>query len=84
MFSRFMQKSVMYIMHCCLENDAVEVAHLRLGQCPLRESPRHDYLLLNLTDLVEGKDVTILCSAEFIQQLLVYEVSSTLQRQFVQ
>ena len=39
MFSRFMQESVMYIMHCCLENDAVEVAHLRLGQFPIaRES----------------------------------------------
>ena len=70
---------VMYIMHCCLENDAVEVAHLRLGQCRLRESPLHDNLLHNLTDLVEGKDVTILCTAEFIQQVLVYEV-----RQFVQ
>ena len=82
MFCRFMP--VMYIMYCCLENDSVEVAHLRLGQCRLRESPQHDNLLHNLNDLVEGKDVTILCSAEFIQQLLFYEVSSTLQRQFVQ
>ena len=54
-------------MHCCLENDAVEVAHLPLGQCRLQESPLHENLLHNLTDLVEGKDVTILCSAEFIQ-----------------
>ena len=71
-------------MHCCLGNDAVEVAYLPLGQCRLQESPLHENLLHNLTDLVEGKDVTILCSAEFIQQVLVYEVSSTLQRQFVQ
>ena len=61
-----MQKFLIYMMHCCLENDAVEVAHLRLGQCTLWKSPLHDNLLHNLTNLIKGIDVTVLYSAEYI------------------
>ena len=56
----------MHTMHGCLENDTAEVAHLRLGQCPLWESLPYENLSRNLTNLVKGIDVIILCFTEFI------------------